>query len=144
MLIIRGSIEMKESFFKFRRPLIKDIHYELSDNYTPDKETRIGSKLTTSFAKDNEMPRAIVKLHIDLGSSESENSPFSLSLTSYAEFHWDSDSSEEKINKLLQQNAPALLLSYARPVISTITANSGLQYDMPFIDFTSNRNSKQK
>ena len=41
------------------------------------------------------------------------------------------------INKLLNQNAPSLLLSYLRPVIAQVTMASPYgAYNIPFIDFT--------
>lgn len=132
---------MKESFFRFRRPVIKDINYKLSDTFRPDQDIRIDNKITSNYTKNAEEKKALVELRIELGYEESENSPFCLSLTIIAEFHWDEDSRAEKVDILLRQNAPALLLSYARPVISNITSNSVIPYEIPFMDFTS-RNRK--
>lgn len=44
------------------------------------------------------------------------------------------------IEKLLNQNAPSLLLGYLRPIISQITAASPYNaYNLPFIDFQRNK-----
>ena len=44
---------------------------------------------------------------------------------------------EEQQEKLLTQNAPALLLSYMRPLVASATAASPYPaYHLPFIDFT--------
>ena len=54
-----------------------------------------------------------------------------------SEFSWQ-DLAENKIDVLLRQNAPALLLSYARPIISSITSASKFPtYNIPFLDFSS-------
>lgn len=127
---------MRESFFKFSRPIVKDVQYQISEEYTPNLKSKIDNKLFTNFARKGNDNIAIVELHIDLGKGDSENPPFLLSLTIVAEFQWQEDYKEDKIDRLLQQNAPALLLSYARPIISNITLNSIMPYDIPFIDFT--------
>ena len=44
------------------------------------------------------------------------------------------DNSRAKI--LFQQNAPALLLSYLRPILSVILQKSYFPVDIPFLDFT--------
>ena len=53
-----------------------------------------------------------------------------------AKFSWD-DSIDDEKEKILNINAPAALLSYIRPLISSMTGN--LKYpalNIPFIDFT--------
>lgn len=77
---------------------------------------------------------AIVELTIELGCDEkSINSPFALKIIIGAKFLWDNTLDEEMLNSLLTINAPSLLLGYAKPVISNITANSMGAYDLPFI-----------
>lgn len=50
-------------------------------------------------------------------------------------FRWDNEVENEDL--LLKQNAPALLFSYIRPIIATITASSKYPaYDLPFVNFT--------
>ncbi len=44
------------------------------------------------------------------------------------------DNSRAKI--LFQQNAPALLLSYLRPILSVLLQKSYFPVDIPFLDFT--------
>ena len=44
---------------------------------------------------------------------------------------------DEQIDNLLRKNAPALLLSYARPLIASITnASKFPTYNIPFLDFS--------
>lgn len=130
---------MRESFFKFKRPIVKDMNYTISDTFRNDQKISIDNKITTNYVKNPEERRAIVELHIELGYGKSENSPFRLSLTIIAEFQWEQDHSTEKVDILLRQNSPALLLSYARPIVSNITANSVMTYDIPFMDFTARK-----
>ena len=127
---------MKESFFRFKRPMVKDISYQISEEYKPNQKSKIDIIISTNFARKAEERIAIVGLQVELGKGDSENPPFVLSLTIVADFQWEEDHKEDKVDTLLRQNAPALLLSYARPVISNITANSIMPYDIPFMDFT--------
>ena len=54
-----------------------------------------------------------------------------------AEFRWPDSLNVEMVEKLLNQNAPSLLLGYLRPIISQITAASPYNaYNLPFIDFS--------
>ena len=54
-----------------------------------------------------------------------------------AEFRWPDSLNMGMIEKLLNQNAPSLLLGYLRPIISQITAASPYNaYNLPFIDFS--------
>ena len=51
-------------------------------------------------------------------------------------FTWN-DLDDEMVDTLLRQNAPALLLSYARPIIASITnASKFPTYNIPFFDFS--------
>lgn len=50
---------------------------------------------------------------------------------------WKEKLDEEKVHKLLNQNAPSLLLSCLRPVISQLTAASPFgTVNIPFMNFT--------
>ena len=63
---------------------------------------------------------------------------FRASLIHAALFRWNPEKVDaEHSEKLLKQNAPALLLSYLRPTISLITSASPYAaYDIPFMNFT--------
>lgn len=78
---------------------------------------------------------AIVELTITVGNDDNLN-PFYIKAIESAKFKW-SDSTKINEDKLLEQNAPALLIGYLRPIISIITASFPFSaYNLPFIDFT--------
>ena len=53
------------------------------------------------------------------------------------EFKWSENVDEKTLDILLNSNAPAILLSYIRPYISTITSGAGYPaLILPLIDFT--------
>ena len=81
--------------------------------------------------------KAVVELQLKIGGKAKE-APFMISVVMGAMFRWEEgDFSEEAIDKLLHRNAVSLLLSYARPIIATVTSQSRFPtYDLPYIDLT--------
>ncbi len=75
-----------------------------------DKEVNIKINMTVSINRREGCNQAYVSLRVELG---------------------------EKVDKLLNQNAPSLLLSYVRPVISQLTGASPFEaFNIPFMNFT--------
>ena len=65
--------------------------------------------------------------------------PFIISIEMQGDFSWSSDMEENIVKVLLKQNAPAVLLSYMRPYITTITTGSGYPpLVLPFMNFVEN------
>lgn len=127
---------MKESLFQFTNPKLEAIEYRLNPDFDKDNinDLSIGSKTIIHKRSSN----ATVSLFLFVG-NETNEYPFFIKLIISAEFKWDS----EKIVKLddfLTINAPSMLLSYARPIIALLTAQSGLPaLNLPFMNFTSNK-----
>lgn len=131
---------MKESSFQFTNPLLLKIDFKINDkcnfekfdgNINPDISLKIVKEEDLLDQKSNSSP---VKLKITIDNIEY---PFILDMEIAAIFKWDESINEDKIQNLLNVNAPALLLSYARPIITNITQQSGLPpYNIPFMNFT--------
>ena len=52
-----------------------------------------------------------------------------------SDFKWE-DLDDDTVEKLLNSNAPALLLSYMRPIVANLTNASNLPvYNLPFVNF---------
>ena len=52
-----------------------------------------------------------------------------------SDFKWE-DLDEKTVDSMLNLNAPALLLSYMRPIVANITNSSKFPtYNLPFINF---------
>lgn len=127
---------MQESVFQFSRPKVKNIEYSISKEYKPEEKVNLHQHFQRNITRIEQKNEAIVELTIELGCDEkSINPPFALKITIGAKFSWNNTLDEEMINSLLTINAPSLLIGYARPVISNITANSMGAYDLPFISF---------
>ena len=123
---------MKESKFQFTNPKLDKIIFNINEEYTE----KIDNKLSYSMKVERQgidNNNAIVKLIIEIGNNE--NSRFYLNLEISAKFKWN-DIDDEQIDSFLEVNAPALLLSYARPIVANITMQAGLSpMNLPFMNF---------
>lgn len=134
-------MESKESKFQFRSrsPRLSSLEYFINEDFQFDDdseelslpiEMEVGVK---EFKEEDNCTE--VFLQIVLG--DHDKAPFYLKAKEEAEFTWSEDLEKEKIRKLLNQNAPALLLSFLRPIIKEITSDLPYgSYYIPFMDFT--------
>ena len=128
---------MKESNFKFTNPIVEKLVYNISEKYNPSITPTVNNNFEVNIARSESSNEAIVRLKVTVdGNLDDANSPFSVSLTIGAKFIWDDSYDEETISSLLSINAPALLLGYARPIISSITTTCPCgAYNLPFYNF---------
>ncbi len=88
----------------------------------------------------NEYP---VSLDVQVGKEDSAH-PFFISVSMAAIFYINKEVSDEQKKQFLSVNAPAVLYSYIRPVIASLTSQSAYpQYNLPFMDFTPKDDSKK-
>jgi len=130
---------MTQSGFQFANPIISKINYVVHSDFkrNPGEPLSITNSFKTNISPSETDHKAIVELDILIGNTDSQKEPFYIELTIGASFKWDDAYADETIRDLLSVNAPALLLSYARPIISTITNMSPYPaYDIPFYNFT--------
>ena len=131
---------MKESNFQFTEPSLVTMKFEENKKFLTEKgkNIEIQTELGVSHTKISEN-EAVVELKINLGNN-GKYSPFYLETVFMAKFKWISELEESKVDLFLNQNAPALLLSYARPIISmTTNASHFPAYNIPFINFADAR-----
>jgi len=101
-----------------------------------DKEVKIAVNMGVQIDRSATDNNARVSLTLEIGKKDSED-PFYVCATEMAEFRWSEALNNEMVEKMLNQNAPSLLLGYLRPIISQITAASPYSaYNLPFIDFS--------
>lgn len=126
---------MKPSNFQFINPYITDIYFKVNPDYTKD-EFDIQNEISVHINKSNDEANiAIVELEYKINSEEG-NTPFNLNITVASKFTWD-NLDDKTLDIMLKNNAPALLLSYMRPIVSNITNSAGFPpYNIPFINFT--------
>lgn len=124
---------MKSSNFQFSNPKIIDIKFNCNENF--DVELFEGFCLDHKINKNisDDKTKGTVNLNLIIGGT-SDKYPFFIDITNSAEFECED---ADVFMKLIDTNAPALLLSYLRPIISLITSQAGFpSFDIPFINFT--------
>ena len=128
---------MKESFFKLISRSTEEIIFKKNDKYQAPKEgISVEFNFNTEVIKRKKNQAEISFTFILFNEEKLEEVPFYLSITEKGEFAWDENASEDIIERLLEKNAPAILLSYMRSMISQITAFSGYPaLIIPLINF---------
>ena len=131
---------MTKSNFQFLNPKLLNISFDVNPSYKYDgNEPQFTNEISTKFSQmvDNS---ATVLLNIKI--SCEENEPFILRASMASKFKWNDSLESAEVERLLHENAPALLISYLRPIVSSLTTFSPLPtYDIPFINFTENKDS---
>lgn len=123
---------MRESFFQFSDPQLIHLNFTINEKFNEELFEGFSLKSDVSRSVLEEDKEFLVSLRLEVG-EVTEKQPFNISIEMSAHFVCNKP---EGINKLLQTNAPALLLSYARPVISLITAQAGYpSFNIPFMNF---------
>lgn len=128
---------MKKSNFEFTTPYILNLSYIANDEYRGNSQIKYTNELVTYFKETDDVNSKIVGLNIKIGEKENKNLPFFLEMSIEAKFKWEKDAYNENVlQELLTKNAAVLLLSYARPIISFVTASGPFpSYDIPFCNF---------
>ena len=127
-----------ESAFQFSNPSLTKMEFCINEDFenSRDKEVKIAVNMGIQIDRSSTDNNARVSLTLEIGKKDSAD-PFYVYATEMAEFRWPDALNNEMVEKLLNQNAPSLLLGYLRPIISQITAASPYNaYNLPFIDFS--------
>lgn len=131
-----------ESAFQFTRPALQSLTVKIHDSFKPAEETGIPINVETRVKKqqlqDTGEKTAEVVLCVTIGKEEDNSTPFFIVAEESAHFKWPAgEYDEDATTKLLKGNAPALLLSYLRPIVAMVTSASVFPgYNIPFIDLT--------
>ena len=127
-----------ESSFQFTNPVLKNITFSLNNNFNnqENKKIQLTINISTQIFKESGENEAVVELNLKIGERKSD-CPFFINATEQANFRWSETMTKSVVDKLLEQNAPSLLLSYLRPIIVQVTAASPYgAYNIPFMTFT--------
>lgn len=130
-------MKAKESSFRFSKPELVEFFFSENENFDENNfqaiEVRTKTNIVMSSANVN---AATVSLTLSV---EEENSPFRLNVIMRSGFQWNEDDLEY-VTDFLRISAPSLLVSYIRPIIATITANSKYPiWQLPFLDLRENQ-----
>jgi preprotein translocase subunit secB len=126
---------VKESFFRLRSQFTEEIIFKKNSDF---KDRKIKLKVSHKLEINNiDETSSSVRLIFNIFTEEElAVSPFFISITQLGEFEYPSDLDRTDLENLLNINAPAVLLSYIRGLISQITAFSGYPaLIIPLINF---------
>ena len=129
---------MENSAFQFTNPVLKEFEFIPNPGFdiSRNKEVNMQNNISFQVTKMNDSNEAEVCLTVEIG-EKSELIPFWIKASEFARFKWEDGIDSRIVDSLLNENAPALLLSFLRPIISQITAFSPFGiYNIPFINFT--------
>ena len=126
---------MEASKFQFTNPYMEVVAFQGSGEKSAEKDVPLSNTIRVQVKKDEKKHEASVRLIIKTDAG-TDGELFKLVVKMVSQFRWK-DLEDEKVDILLHQNAPALLLSYARPIIASITNASRFPtYNIPFLDFS--------
>lgn len=126
---------MQPSKFQFINPYLKELYFDTNMNFDMDQaKFEMQNSFNVKIKRSEHENRANVELALEIN-YEKENAPFKLKIKVASDFKWD-DIEEKRIEAMLKNNASALLLSYMRPIVASITNSSNFPaYKLPFINF---------
>ncbi|WP_314165935.1 protein-export chaperone SecB [Lachnoanaerobaculum gingivalis] len=126
---------MNESKFQFFDPILEKVKFEVCEDFDDDNFEGISIECNTNVIIVGEQD-AKVSLNVNIGNGK-KNQPFDISIVMSADFNWDNTINEENAKKMLQVNGSAVLLSYIRPIVSSLTGSSRYpSFNIPFVNFT--------
>lgn len=129
---------MKESFFRVISTSTEEVTFKKNSLFIPKNESislELDSNIEVVFLENN---KAKVSLEFYIFDEKNlDIVPFFIKVKESGIFEWEEETDFEIVNNLLHTNAPALLLSYIRSIISQLVAFSGYpSLVIPFIDFS--------
>ena len=128
---------MKESNFQVISQRLKKIDYCINENFGGKNiELKVESKVEVK--KDITQNIAFVSLQLFIFKDDDiKLVPFKIEIENVGLFKWDNTNDNDLIEKFLNYNAPALLLSNIRSLVSQITAFSSFPpLVLPLYNFT--------
>ncbi|MBE6022246.1 MAG: hypothetical protein E7231_03300 [Cellulosilyticum sp.] len=131
---------MKRSVLKFENPELKKLEFYINDQF--DSPEGINLKISSQTRIHKEDDYAIVELEVMVFEKGDNRYPFNIDICMAGNFRWNQEVTEETLEQLLKCNAPAILLGYIRPYISSVTTGAGYPpLILPLMDFNSNDDS---
>ena len=130
---------MKESHFQLRNQKLLFIKYGINETFIFPKdqnlELQINSEIIVNKKEEERVAEVRLKIKV-FEEQEDPTVPFKLEVVNKGLFKW-SQEVDDKIDTLLNMNAPAILLSYVRPLITQFTSYSNYPpLILPLMDFT--------
>ena len=123
------------SSFQYKIPKVISWEFFINNDYdsSSDRGVSMPVQYTVSIEHKDGQNEATVILKLSIGEA-TQKTPFYLDAKIFVELKWD-DKLINDVDKLLEENAVVLLLSYLRPMITQFTTYAGLMpFNLPFLD----------
>lgn len=133
---------MKESNFQLiGKPKVLKMSYESNKEYVFKDELvlELNNNIQVSKSDDKEIHESIIVLNVGIFTLKDISSvPFQINIEIEGHFKWDDEleGTPEILEIMLKQNAPAILYSYIRPIITLITVEGNMPpLVIPLVNF---------
>ena len=130
---------MKDSEFQLLSQRLTKTEFKINRNFS-NKDKKIALKLSSNIkiSKMKNKNEGVVIFKLDIfNKKELEKYPFYINLEIEGLFSWSKNINN--IDKYLKVNAPAVLMSYLRSIVTQLTVSAGYPpLILPLIDFTKN------
>ena len=129
---------MQSSAFQFKTPVMRKAVFQVNEGFqNEDGGIEMPASISTRRCVDDDASTAYVEIEVLVG-EKTKKYPFYAAVSYGADFRWKPGTFDgERLERLLSQNAPALLLGYVRVAIATLNNFSPYpSYNLPFVDLT--------
>lgn len=128
---------MEKSYFQLKEQSIINVEFIKNEFFeNKDISVNIDFSHNTEIININNNNAYVILTFNVFNKEFLENYPFFVKVVIKGNFFWDSQISPERLNNLLNINAPAVLLSFVRSIIAQLTAFSGFPaLIIPLINF---------
>ena len=127
-------MKLKESKFKFEKPILKRFSFNENEAFEKKEELKIEIELEKEITGG---------VSVILKTVNSNEIPFFIEIEMYSKFIWEEELTEEEIINALEINAPSLLISYIRPLVALVTGSSKYPaWNIPFLDMRKTKEVK--
>ncbi|MCT4606063.1 MAG: protein-export chaperone SecB [Marinisporobacter sp.] len=121
---------MKESKFQLiGKPRVTKSLFEISEKFDSDGELTLEIENNVKIIQAENDIEAMVILTLEIfKTNDFEKVPFKMDMTIEGHFGWSEELKDNKtqLEVMLKENAPAILYSYLRPLITLLTVEGNL------------------
>ena len=133
---------MRLSPLQLDKHFFTKVNIEASQQEESSPNIEFGSRVMINQHIENER-NFLVKLNLFSNDEEEENPNYTFNVEVVGVFTINDDYPSEKIQKLVEINAPAVLFGAAREMISNITSRGPLaSFDLPTVAFIPEKNDE--
>lgn len=121
--------------FQYKDIFISNFEVNVSDEIEGGEyNINISREVEIVDISDSDENTLTKKVFLKLRIEDEEAKIFKIKATINGLFRIDKEFSDQS-DLLFEENAPTLLMSYLRPIISVVTSQSKIRYDLPYLNF---------